>query len=67
MRDLGRVNVEDIKSAAKQFLPEFLSSDTSQTVIVCNPASVEEIVKDFSSFGIELTSYDRLEDTFLVN
>ena len=65
VRALGRVQLEDLKAAAKRLLPAFLSADTSMTVVVCNPSTVEDIVADFQEFGIELTTYQELEDTFL--
>jgi len=64
VRTLGRVQLESIKFVAQKFLPLFLSEDTSQTAIVCNPASIKEIVEDFKKFGIELTTYDTLEENF---
>ena len=64
---LGRVKLVDIKAAARRLLPEFLSEKTTQTVIVCNPASIGSIVQDFRELGIELKSYETLEDTFLVD
>jgi len=65
VRALGRVQLEDLKAAAKRLLPAFLSADTSMTVVVCNPSTMEDIVADFQEFGIELTTYQELEDTFL--
>ena len=67
VRALGRVKLSDIKAAAKRILPEFLSENSTQTVIVCNPASIENIVQDFAELGIQLKSYQELEDTFLVD
>ena len=67
VRALGRVKLVDIKAAARRLLPEFLSEKMTQTVIVCNPASIGSIVQDFSKLGIELKSYETLEDTFLVD
>jgi len=67
VRALGRVNLSDIQAAAKRILPEFLSEKTTQTVIVCNPASIENIIQDFKELGIELKSYENLEDTFLLD
>jgi Zn-dependent M16 (insulinase) family peptidase len=67
VRALGRVNLSDIQAAAKRILPEFLYEKSTQTVIVCNPASIENIVEDFRELGIELKSYGSLEDTFLVD
>ena len=48
-------------------MPEFLSEKSTQTVIVCNPASIGGIVEDFKGLGIQLKSYHALEDTFLVD
>ena len=67
VRALGRVKLEDIRAAARTVLPPFLSGHSTQTVIVCNPASVTGIVNDFSQLGIELKTYNTLEDTFLVD
>ena len=65
VRSLGRVQLEDLKAAAKRLLPAFLSAETSMTVVVCNPSNLEDIVADFQQFGIELNTYQELEDTFL--
>ena len=65
MRALGLVTLEDIKAAAREILPLFLSEDTTQTVLVCPPASLEEVIEDFNESGLQLTKYSRLEDTVL--
>ena len=57
--------MEDIKIAARKILPLFLSSSTSQTVVVCPPGSLQEVVTDFNNSGLQLTKYTRLEDTVL--
>merc|ERR1712128_35953 len=67
VRALGRVELSDIKAIAKRILPEFLSENSTRTVIVCNPSSIENIVQDFSELGIQLNNYQKLEDTFLVD
>ena len=59
------MQLEDLKTAAKRLLPAFLSAETSMTVVVCNPSNLEDIVADFQQFGIELNTYQELEDTFL--
>jgi Zn-dependent M16 (insulinase) family peptidase len=65
VRALGRVRLADLKAAAARLLPAFLSADSSMTVVVCNPSTVEDVITDFTDFGIELTTYQDLEDTFL--
>ena len=67
VRALGRVKLGDIQATAQRILPAFLSENTTQTVIVCNPSSVTDIVKDFSQLGIELQTFKTLEDTFLAD
>ena len=67
VRALGSVTLSDIKAAAQHILPQFLSPETSQTVIICPPATLEDIVMDFNKTGIELTKYEQLEQTFLSN
>jgi len=65
VRALGRVTLDGVKAAAKRLLPPFLAPDSTQTVVVCNPSSVEDVVNDFKEFDIELSTYRELEDTFL--
>jgi len=65
VRALGRVQLADLKAAAARLLPAFLSADTSMTVIVCNPSTLEDIITEFREIGIELTMYQDLEETFL--
>ena len=67
VRDLGRVELKEIIETAERILPAFLSSDLTQTVVVCNPASVRDIVQEFGELGIELKTFDTLEDTFLAD
>ena len=55
---LGRVQLADLKTVAMKFLPAFLEANSSQSGIVCNPNTVEDIVTDFREFGIELTAYE---------
>ena len=65
VRHLGRVELKDLKEAARKHLPSFLLPNSSQTVVVCNPAAIQEIVTDFKEFGLELKTYDELEESFL--
>lgn len=65
VRALGGVTLSDIKTAAKHILPQFLSPETSQTVIICPPSNLEDVIMDFNKTGIELTKYEQLEQTFL--
>ena len=67
MRALGKVSLADIKTAARQILPLFLSDKTSQTVLICPPASLEEVTEDFNNSGLQLNTLSRLEDTILYN
>merc|ERR1712106_281690 len=67
VRALGRVELKEIIETAERILPAFLSSDLTQTVLVCNPASVRDIVQEFGKLGIELKTFDTLEDTFLAD
>ena len=64
VRALGRVELADIVRTAQRILPAFLSAHTTMTAIVCNPASVAKIIQDFKELGIELKTYEALEDTF---
>ena len=65
MKALGQVTLSDIKTAAADILPNFLLSETSQTVIVCPLSSIAEVIEDFSQIGLELTEFTNLEETFL--
>ena len=65
VRALGKVQLDDLKAVAKRLLPAFLLPEESMTVVVCNPSTLQDIVTDFEQFGIELTTYQELEDTFL--
>ena len=61
------MNLADIKTAARQILPLFLSDKTSQTVLICPPATLQEVAEDFSNSGLELNQLSTLEDTILNN
>ena len=65
VRALGKVSLRDIQATAQRILPAFLSGHSTMTVVVCNPASIEGIVREFSEVGIELKTYEALEDSFL--
>ena len=65
VRALGRVIVQDVRRVAKTILPSFISNSRSQTVIVCPPSSLDEVIKDFRETGLMLTKLTKLEQTFL--
>ena len=65
VRALGKVTVEDVRRAARGILPSFLSNSNSQTVVVCPPSSLDEIIQDFKETGLMLTKLTNLEQTFL--
>ena len=48
-------------------LPAFLDPAATQTIIVCNPAAIEEIVTEFAEFGIDLHHIQDLEESYLVS
>ena len=63
---LGRVTVSDVREAARALLPGFLAAASSQTVVVCPPASLDTVLQDLSeAASLELTKYTDLEHTFL--
>ena len=64
-RSLAGVEASHLAEAAKNFLPLFLSSDTTLTSVVCNKGNIDEVVEELEKFGFDFTTYDTLEDTFL--
>ena len=63
---LGRVTVSDVREAARALLPGFLAAASSQTVVVCPPATLDTVLQDLSeAASLELTKYTDLEQTFL--
>ena len=67
VKSLGKVTLAEIKKAAQNILPHFLSSESSQTVIVCPPSNLDDIVDSFKENGLTLTKINSLEETFLVD
>ena len=67
MNSLGKVTLADIKKAAQHILPHFLSSQSTQTVIICPPSNLDEIVENFSETGLQLQKLESLENSFLVS
>ena len=55
----------ELQAAARELLPPFLDPAATQTVIVCNPATVADIVTEFGQAGLELTQYSDIEQSFL--
>jgi len=64
-KSLARVNTDDVKAAADKILPQFLLSNSTQTVVVCNKGKINQVVEDLSKYGMEIKLYDSYEDTFL--
>jgi len=64
---LGNTSTESIKNLATRILPAFLDPATTQTVIVCNPSAVEDLVEQFQDFDIPLTVIESLDQSFLVD
>ena len=64
---LGNTSTESIKNLATRILPAFLDPATTQTVIVCNPSAVEDLVEQFQEFNIPLTVIESLDQSFLVD
>ena len=65
VRALGKVSLSEIKTAARQILPLFLSDKTSQTVLICPPATLQDVTEDFNQSGLELARLSTLENTIL--
>ena len=65
VRALGKVTVDDVRQVARNILPSFLSNSSSQTVIVCPPSSLDQVIQDFKESGIMFTKLTNLEQTFL--
>jgi len=62
---LAETSTERIKKLASSLLPAFLDSNTSRTVVVCNPTTVQELQEEYQEFGIQLNLIESLEDSFI--
>jgi hypothetical protein len=65
VKSLANISFEGIQDNARKLLPAFLDSSATNTVIVCSPAAIEDVTEGFKQFGIELTTWESLEDSFL--
>jgi hypothetical protein len=65
VKSLANISFEGIKENARKLLPAFLDSSATNTVIVCSPAAIADVIDGFKEFDIELTTWDSLEDSFL--
>jgi len=61
----AETSTERIKKLASSLLPAFLDSNTSRTVVVCNPTTVQELQEEYQEFGIQLNLIESLEDSFI--
>ena len=64
---LGNTSTASIKKLAARILPAFLDPEATQTVIVCNPAAVPDLIEEFKEFDIELTKLESLSDSYLID
>ena len=62
---VAEVKLEDLKKAAKTILPQFLSPNLTQTVVVCHPNTIRKVKEEFMKVGFNLTVFDSLEDSYL--
>jgi hypothetical protein len=65
VKSLANISFQGIQDNARQLLPAFLDASATNTVIVCSPAAVQDITDGFRQWGIELTTWHSLEDSFL--
>ena len=65
VKSLANISFEGIKENAGKLLPAFLDSSATNTVVVCSPAALEDVIEGFKQFDIELTTWETLEDSFL--
>ena len=63
IKSLATVNSKSLKSVAEQILQQFLNSDSTQTVIVCNKKKINKVAKDFAKFGFRVKVYQSFEET----
>jgi len=64
-RSLANVEVRDLEEAASRLLPQFLSPNSTVTVVVCNKGNINEVVGQLGEMGFDFVTYDKLEDSFL--
>merc|ERR1719495_495809 len=65
VRALADTSSNRIKQLASELLPAFLDASRTQTVVVCNPSSLGDLVEEFETeFGIQLHTIESLEQFF---
>ncbi|XP_064101551.1 uncharacterized protein C05D11.1-like [Macrobrachium nipponense] len=57
------VTIEDVKRVALKYFVPLVQPNTSNTVIVCHPSKVQEIVRELKKFGHNLEVIESLEDS----
>ena len=66
IRHLSETTDESIKQLAADILPAFFDSSKTQSVVVCNPSLVSELVEQFKQFNIELLVIEDLEQSVVL-
>ena len=65
IHSVAQVKLKDLKKVANMILPQFLSPNLTQTVVVCHPTTMRKVEEEFMKAGISLTVFDSLEDSYL--
>ena len=64
-KSLIRVKTKSLQSVAKQVLTQFLNSDLTQTVIVCDKGKMNEVARDFAKLDLRIKVYQSFENITL--
>ena len=64
-KSLIRVKSKSVESFAKQILTQFLNSDLTQTVIVCDKKRINQVARDFAGLGFQIKVYQSFENVTL--
>ena len=63
IKSLAKVKSKSLKSLATQILTQFLNSESTQTVIVCNQEKMNQVAREFAKLGLQIKVYQSFDDT----
>jgi len=67
VKRIASVTLDEVKEAAKRFLPRFLDAEVSMTAVTCGPGEVPAMAEFMNDIGFETKIVEDIEDSVMSN
>lgn len=65
IKQISTVEIEDMMEIGPKYVSPLLDTSLTKTSVICHPSKVEEVAKGLATYGLQLKTYNNLDESFL--